>query len=325
LFVDFDLMAESTNNVLTPSHEGLSSNGHPLDLEPDVFGWLTDSSPLLDDTNGLRERMARDNYLFLPGFWTEREVEEGRRVMIDRICAQGWVDESRPRSDLFVRPALDTKPISSGSRIHGDLARDNPGLAAFLFEGRLRVFWERFLGGPMTHFDNVNTRVTPPGSATYPHCDSVYMGRGTQNRFTAWIPYVDVPVEKGGLMVLENSHLSRPVQERYANRDVDEYCLNRPNAEAYARSEKQWTGQLARNPTTLRRKLGGRWLTADYRAGDLLVFTLFLVHASLDNRSKQFRLSSDSRYQLASEPVDERHMGPNPAMHGPRAKRGRIC
>lgn len=304
---------------------GLSSNGRILDLDREAFGWLTDSSSLLDDPAALRSRMEADNYLFLPGFWSLEEVAAGRQLMIDRIRSQKWIDESRPAAELFVRPGLDTGPIGAGARIHGDLARNNPGLKQFLFEGRLRQFWEMFLGGPMAHFDNVNTRVTPPGAATYPHCDSVYMGRGTLRRFTAWIPYVDVPVEKGGLIVLENSHRCDRIQQRYANRDVDEYCLNRPSASAHARGERTWSGQLARDAVALRRKIGGRWLTADYRAGDLLVFSLFLAHASLDNRTDQFRLSSDSRYQLASEPIDDRHMGENPAMHGPRAKRGRIC
>jgi hypothetical protein len=315
----------SAKSTVSRDLTGLSSNGRALDLTSDAFGWLTDSSLLFDDTDALRARMEEDNYLFLPGFWPLEDVAAGRELMVERIRKRDWIDEAKPPADLFVRPGLDTSPIGAGARIHGDLARDNPGLKAFLFEGRLRMFWERFLGGRMAHFDNVNTRVTPPGSATYPHCDSVYMGRGTLKRFTAWVPYVDVPVEKGGLIVLEGSHRCAQIQERYANRDVDEYCVNRPGADAHARGERTWSGQLARDAATLRRKIGGRWLTADYRAGDLLVFSLFLAHASLDNRTDQFRLSSDSRYQLEAEPIDERHMGENPAMHGPRAKRGRIC
>ena len=313
--------------AVTKDHRdrGLSSNGRPLDLSESAFGWLTDSSPIREDMQELRNRMERDNYVFIRGFWPLKEVVAGRELMIDRIAERGWLDPDRPREALYVRPGLDTAPINAGSRIHGALGRDNPGLRNHLFSGGIREFWERFLDGPMLHFDNVNTRVTPPGYATYPHCDSVYMGRGTRRRFTAWVPHVDVPVEKGGLIILEHSHLSTPIQERYANRDVDEYCANRPDAGAYAQAEKQWTGQLARDARTLREKIGGRWLTADFQAGDLLVFSLFLVHASLDNRTGQFRLSSDSRYQLASDPIDERHMGPDPAMHGPRAKRGRIC
>jgi hypothetical protein len=71
--------------------------------------------------------------------------------------------------------------------------------------------------------------------------------------------------------------------------------------------------------------MGGRWLTGEFRAGDLLTFSMYTVHASLDNQSKSIRLSSDTRYQLASEPVDERWIGENPIAHGLAAKRGRIC
>jgi len=49
------------------------------------------------------------------------------------------------------------------------------------------------------------------------------------------------------------------------------------------------------------------------------------VHASLDNQTNRFRLSSDSRYQLASEPADERWIGAHPAGHGPAGKKGKIC
>ena len=71
--------------------------------------------------------------------------------------------------------------------------------------------------------------------------------------------------------------------------------------------------------------MGGRWLTADYQAGDLLIFSIRTVHASLDNGSDRIRLSSDTRYQRADEPADERWIGDAPIAHGRAAKRGRIC
>jgi hypothetical protein len=59
--------------------------------------------------------------------------------------------------------------------------------------------------------------------------------------------------------------------------------------------------------------------------GDALIFTMATVHAALDSHRDNLRLSSDSRYQLASEPVDHRWVGENPVAHGKAAKRGRIC
>ena len=62
-----------------------------------------------------------------------------------------------------------------------------------------------------------------------------------------------------------------------------------------------------------------------FRMGDLLVFSMFTVHASLDNQTNRIRLSSDTRYQRAADPVDERWIGENPVGHGPGGKRAMIC
>ena len=53
-----------------------------------------------------------------------------------------------------------------------------------------------------------------------------------------------------------------------------------------------------------------RWLTADYRAGDVLAFPMDLLHGSCTNRNDAaapLRLSSDIRFQPRSEPVDDRN------------------
>ena len=84
-------------------------------------------------------------------------------------------------------------------------------------------------------------------------------------------------------------------------------------------------GWLSKDAVKLRKRLGGRWLTTDFKAGDALIFSMFTVHTSLDNHSNTIRLSSDTRYQLASEPVDERWIGEKPIGHGPAGKKGMIC
>ena len=53
---------------------------------------------------------------------------------------------------------------------------------------------------------------------------------------------------------------------------------------------------------------------------------MLTVHAALDNQvPDSLRLSSDSRYQKASEPIDERWVGENPPGHGPDGKVGLVC
>ena len=210
-----------------------------------------------------------------------------------------------------------------------DLAADNPPLNRLLYSGRMIDFFARLLDGRVRHFDNTWFRAVPGGGVgTYPHCDIVYMGRGTFRLYTAWTPIGDVPLTTGGLMILENSHRQADRLRKYLHRDVDEYCTNRADAEEIESGRKQWQdwdGRLSSNPVRLRENLGGRWLTADFVAGDTLVFGMATVHASLDNHARSFRLSSDSRYQLASEPIDERWIGPHPVGHGAAGKRGKIC
>jgi ectoine hydroxylase-related dioxygenase (phytanoyl-CoA dioxygenase family) len=184
-------------------------------------------------------------------------------------------------------------------------------------------FFSSFLGGEVRHFDFTWLRCISPGPATPSHCDIVYMGRGTRTLYTAWVPLGDLDFEMGGLMVLEGSHKNLRLQSTYGQRDVDLYCSNRPDD--ISRTAKGSNGWLSEDPNHIRHSLGGRWLTAEYRAGDAMVFCMDLVHGGVDNRSDRLRISSDSRYQLASEPVDERWVGENPPGHGSAGKRGRIC
>jgi hypothetical protein len=49
-------------------------------------------------------------------------------------------------------------------------------------------FYSRVLGGEVRHYDHTWIRAVSPGRGTAPHCDLVYMGRGTHDVCTAWIP-----------------------------------------------------------------------------------------------------------------------------------------
>lgn len=205
------------------------------------------------------------------------------------------------------------------------LADRSPTLKKLLYSGPMMEFFEVFLGGNVRHFDYTWFRAVAPGQGTYPHCDIVYMGRGTDKLYTAWTPIGDISWESGGLMILENSHRLENIKNSYGHKDVDSYCANRKTAHLYASNQKWWDGALSKNPVSLRSKYGGRWLSAEFQAGDVLIFSMFTIHASLDNHSPSIRLSSDSRHQLASEPVDGRWVGRNPVGHSIAGKHGRIC
>ena len=299
----------------------LTSLHHPLDTSPEAFGELESSMDVIDDIHALRERMDEQGYLYLPGYLNRDEVLAARHEIVLRLENGGWLDSDYPREDLVARK---NAPISFSP----DLASNNAPLMKVLYHGPMMEFYARLFGASIRHFDYTWFRAVPPGVGTAPHMDIVYMGRGTHNLLTAWTPIGDVSLVMGGLMILEKSHLHERLNNHYGLKDVDQFCSNKKgeNYEGMGGGGNiRNGGSLSDKPHKLRENLGGRWLTREYSAGDLLTFKINTIHASLDNQSNRIRLSSDSRYQKASEPTDERWIGENPIAHGPKAKRGMIC
>lgn len=297
----------------------LISSGHELETSPDTFGELRSSIDIVNDIEALRQRMADDGYLYLPGYLDRDLVFEARQEIVSQLAEGNALEPGTPPMDAIAN-VDGTFP-----GLRANEARTNEPLQRLLYDGRMIAFYEGFLGGEVRHFDYTWLRAVKPGRGTAPHGDSVFMNRGTTNLYTAWVPLGDIDYQLGGLIVLEKSHKIEEIKADYGQMDVDTFCENFPDAELYARGEKWWNGSLSDDPFELRRQLGVRWLSAPFRAGDLLTFTLYTLHASLDNQTNRIRISSDSRYQLASEPVDERWVGENPVGHGAEGKRGKIC
>jgi len=307
--------------VTTATIPKLTSSKLDMDDSPDAFGELRSSASVVNEPDELRRRMGEDGYLFLPGCLSRDEVMAARAEITDRLAREGLLDPAYPAIESVVRAGvnLSFKP---------DLAENNAPLYQLLYGGAMMRIYERLLGGAVRHFDFTWMRAVAPGHATQPHCDIVYMGRGTTNLYTSWTPLGDVPLRMGGLMILEGSHRHERLRNGYGRKDVDTYCVTRrdgPSPHLGGGGTIAAGGVLSPNPVKLRERLGGRWITADYAAGDLLIFSMYTVHASLDNHTDRIRLSSDTRYQLASDPVDERWIGERPIAHGAAAKRSFIC
>ncbi|MBI2513151.1 MAG: phytanoyl-CoA dioxygenase family protein [Opitutae bacterium] len=306
----------STTTALPP----LYSYGHALDMDEDKIGLLRDSSDAADDVEELRRRLADDGYLYMRGYLDRAEVLAARASLTSRLAEAGVLDPAFPHLDAVCKPG-------SGYVFKPEITNNNEAVQRLLYSGRVVEFYEKLFGESLRHYDFTWLRAIGPGKGTNPHCDLPYMGRGTHRHLTCWMPYGDISFTLGGLMVLEGSHKRMDLLENYVYRDVDAFCENKPKqAEAAKNGGWTFTGTLSHNPPSVRNKFGGRWLTTEFRAGDFLTFGMFLVHASLDNRSdNRLRISSDSRYQRASEPIDERWVGANPPGHTTAGKRGRIC
>jgi ectoine hydroxylase-related dioxygenase (phytanoyl-CoA dioxygenase family) len=273
-----------------PAPQALTCGGVALDTSPARFGELLDSSYLLGDIAACKARMSEDGYLFFRGLIDRDDVLEARREIMLKYAIVGEID------------GIDHPAIDGIQQEHTFI--DQVNLLAFnesirtgvaynrvVMNERLVSFYERFLGGRIATSDFRWPRFVRPGEGGGLHCDVVHVGRGTRNLWSSWIPIGDVLREEGSLLILERSHKARQLEDYWA-KDA-------------GRDKIGWLGD---DPVKLQDALGGRWLTTDFRAGDVVCFSIYLVHAALDNRSpvRRCRLTSDTRYQLAGEPLDDR-------------------
>jgi len=73
---------------------------------------------------------------------------------------------------------------------------------------------------------------------------------------------------------------------------------------------------LSTDPRDMTGHFGFKLATAHFEPGDCIIFGLHLLHSSVPNMSNRFRISIDTRYQLASEASDDRFHGPNGTWQG---------
>ena len=142
-------------------------------------------------------------------------------------------------------------------------------------------------------------------------------------------------------MVLEGSHKNEALKQGYGQTDVDAFCENDgPTARQIVEAAQQQRRELAReereqirwnssgayshDAIAVREELEGRWLTAEYQMGDLLVFCMYLLHASSDNQTDcirpVFRHALSAFTRANRRPLDRRR--PARARHPRQAGHG---
>jgi hypothetical protein len=266
-----------------------------LELGGKYLGTLREANALLGNTAALRARMAEDGYLLLRGLHDVEKVRATRRFLLENLAANDQVDLNYPLMEGVVKEG------ARGAFLGGrkELTR-SPEFLNLVESPEIMGFFAAFLEGEVLTFDYKWLRVVGPGDFTGAHYDVVYMGRGTKNLYTCWTPLGDIPYELGPLAICVGSHRFERIKATYGQMDVD-----RDHVE----------GWFSNDPVEIVDKFGGQWQTTEFAMGDVLIFGMFTLHGSLNNVSNRYRLTCDTRYQRADEPVDERWIGEDPIAH----------
>jgi len=241
-----------------------------------LAGELSDSGALRDSPDQLRARMAEDGYVLMRGLLPADSVARVRAEVLTLCRRQGWL---RPGSDPqagLVNPEAACTPADPE---YAALYRKVISLQSFnelAHAESLLSLIEMLMQAPdviprpakRSHliFPQDNVGATPPHQ-DFPH------EQGAENAYTTWIPLGECPRELGGLAVFAGSHRRGVVEHGFV-----------PGVGGLGI-------RLDKIPDV-------RWLSCDYRTGDVLVFHSLTVHGALPNRTAdRLRLSADFRYQ----------------------------
>ena len=282
----------------------LSSNGYILDTSPQRLGWLAPSDPA-EPLPTLRERYSQNGYLWLKGLLEREKVLELRRRYFGALVHSGLV-----RSDFDPMEGIFFKEDYNRDAVHKTQMAfvRSAAYESFCLAEPIWKFYEAFLeGDPYLHKRKIIRHTKPQDPAcTGAHYDLVYLRGGTDHICTSWIPIGDTPFEMGGLVYLEGSHAwSRQMEAEYRQKAAD--LSPQEQVSAYNRYMDK-TGWMTKDIPSLAEKLNTHWLAANYEAGDMVVHSPYMVHASTVNEDTagRMRLSTDIRYQRVQDEIDAR-------------------
>jgi len=259
---------------------------------------LRDANEFLTDRTALRKRMEEDGYLLIRGLHDREAVAAARHEILEKLHERGMLAPDHPIQEGFYNPGYQ-EPVSTSAMANRELIRSG-AFQAVVAGTPVLEFFASFLGGPARSFDFHWLRTVGTGAESSIHYDAVFMNRGTRQLYSCWSPLGDLSLEMGPLVLCLGSHRFEEVKESYGRADVDRDLI---------------AGHFSEDPVEIVDKFGGCWATTNFEMGDVVIFGMHTMHASLPNLSEKLRISVDSRYQLASDPIDERWVGTDPKGH----------
>jgi len=266
-----------------------------LELGSKYLSTLRDANDLIDDMDSIHRRMDEDGYLLIRGLQKTEKIKAARQVVLDNLKTNDQLDLDQPADIGVAAPGKKGRFLGGAKQV-----THTPEFLSVVESPEIMKFFEGFLDGPVLTYDYKWLRAVGPGDNTGAHYDVVYMGRGTKSLYTVWTPLGEVSYDMGPLVILVGSHQFDAVKETYGKMDVDRDHV---------------TGHFTNEPIDMVNQYGGQWQTSEFHPGDVIIMGMYTMHGSLNNLTNRYRISTDTRYQLETEPVDERWIGKDPIAH----------
>jgi ectoine hydroxylase-related dioxygenase (phytanoyl-CoA dioxygenase family) len=282
----------------------LIANGKRLSTLANRMGALVPTDPAIG-AQAIRARFEEHGYVWLKGFLQRADIIAFRGWVFSHLSAAGLIEPgSNPMLGLASSGLVEKAVVD---RILMALVR-SVAFEGFCAQPRLAQFMDEYLDGISYLHKRKIMRFTQPGTtvATPAHYDLVYLRGGTTRIVTAWIPLGDTPVDMGGLVYLEGSHaIGKRMEAEF--REKSDGLTAEEQISAYNRNMSEG-GWVSKDLPEMAERFDTRWLVAGYEAGDVVLHSPYMIHASTTNQSTErlIRLSTDIRYQNVEDEIDAR-------------------
>ena len=278
-----------------------------VDIPEDLLGPLQEFTGDVTDRQALAKAVAHDGYVLLRGVLDRAAVLAAREEVMTRLHEVGEV--AAPPLDGIATGTSRRREMFADLGEFWSSVSQGPALRAVTHGNRFRQVMECLLDESARPHDLMYLRPVTVGNATDLHYDYPFFAGTSERMHTGWVPLGDISISDGALAVVEGSQyfgdLLDPIREHDYQRDQSDQTIQQA---AYGK-------QNLVHPLTFCRQRNTRLLSTDFQAGDLLIFSMVLMHGSIDNNSPvgQVRLSCDVRYQPAADSTnDERYFGESP-------------
>ena len=250
---------------------------------------MYEANELLGDVEAVQARLDRDGYLFFRNVVPVALLTELRDQITCILADLGWIEggEQRMAAKALCRPLREGQPRFF--KAHDRIIKLE-ALHSLAHEPAIMDVMRQALGeSAFPHPLSIVRLIFPdsPELATPPHQDFPN-NQGTPNLTAAWMPLADCSISDGSLAVMEGSHKFGVLPLKFH--------LGAGNRRAVLNDDV----------------MACRWVGADFKLGDMVLFPSLTVHKAMENHNlERMRLSVDFRYQLEGEALTEGCLQPH--------------
>ncbi|KAJ3333285.1 hypothetical protein HDU76_009772 [Blyttiomyces sp. JEL0837] len=261
---------------------------------------LTSSTP-----TQLRNLLQSNGYLLLRNALPRDLVIQSRQIVLEDLKQNNHILRQEPLSISTVeqqQPApINPSSIGKFSLLDRQDLTHNPTILHLLTHPTIYNLLSTLYktdGSKILTLDYKWLRAVPTSLNTGPHLDRVYLGAGSNRLLTIWTPFGDILAHQGGIVFAEGSHrLSKYDKLR------TEYGMTPAGTDG---TKSGWVTDG--DPNDIQNMYGIsadddgnddgiRWVTSDFKMGDIVVFGLDVLHMTVNNESSEWRLSCETRWQ----------------------------